>query len=85
MNPVVHTWFERDRALIELRDEDTGDTIIEWLNEDVWEAVEDGFLDPKNYEDSAIEYAIDHGFIKESDLKDDTLDDDLVFGKKQAD
>ena len=68
MNIQVHTWFERDRASVEVRDDDTDTTIIEWIDEDVWQAVENGFLEPGDYENSALDYAIQQGLIKESDL-----------------
>lgn len=42
-NTTLHTWFERDRAHIELRDEND-DTIIEWWDEEVEEMFEDGFF-----------------------------------------
>jgi hypothetical protein len=40
----LHTWFERDRAHVELRSKLDDSTIIEWWDEAVGEAVEDGFL-----------------------------------------
>ena len=40
----LHTWFERDRKSIELRNTATQNTILEFWDEDVDEAVEDGFL-----------------------------------------
>jgi len=60
----LHTWFERDRAHVELRNKRTQKTIVEWWDEDVAEAIEDGFLDRRHLHDSAFDYAIDHGFIK---------------------
>ena len=53
----LHTWFERDRAHVELRDSVTDKTVVQWWDEEVSEAVEDGFLDPRNYHRSAFEYA----------------------------
>jgi hypothetical protein len=38
----LHTWLERDRAHVELRNKHTDDTILEFW--EVSEAVEDGFL-----------------------------------------
>lgn len=57
----MHTWFERDRAHVELRDKRTGETIIEWWDEAVNEAVEDGFLTPRDWHGSAYQYAQDLG------------------------
>ena len=53
----IHTWFERDRLHVELRNTATDDTIIEWWDDAVKEAIEDGFLDPRNYHESAYSYA----------------------------
>jgi hypothetical protein len=53
----LHTWFERDRAHVELRDQRTEQTIVEWWDADVSQALEDGFLDARNYHSSAYEYA----------------------------
>lgn len=65
-NPVddfeIETWFERDRAHVALQDSE-GETVIEWWDEDVAQAVEDGFLDPKDWLGSAIEYAEHLGLI----------------------
>lgn len=64
---VLQTWFERDRAHVCLSrkdaDGDVGDTIIEWWDEAVAEAVEDGFLNPRDYHGSAYAYAESHGFV----------------------
>jgi hypothetical protein len=68
----LETWFERDRAHVELRERDTDRTIIEWWDEDVYEAIEDGFLDHRAFimgklrcehtlHCSAFEYAQDIG------------------------
>jgi hypothetical protein len=54
----LHTWFERDRAHVELRDRLNGETIIEWWDSAVNEAIEDGFLDPRDYHQSAFDYAV---------------------------
>jgi len=59
----LHTWFERDRAHVELRDPVTDETIIEWWDEAVEEAIEDGFLDPRDYHGSAFKYARYVGII----------------------
>ena len=55
----IDTWFERDRAMVMLLNKKTGEEIIEWWDEDVQQAIEDGFLDPKDYHRSAYEYAKD--------------------------
>src|SRR6266403_3850826 len=49
----LHTWFERDRAHVELRSKLDDNTIVEWWDESVGEAIEDGFLNPKDYHSSA--------------------------------
>jgi hypothetical protein len=53
----LHTWFERDRAHVELRSKLDDATIIEWWDDAVNEAVEDGFLNPQDYHQSAYDYA----------------------------
>jgi hypothetical protein len=53
----LHTWFERDRAHVELRNKLDDSTIVEWWDGDVAEAVEDGSLNPRDYHSSAYEYA----------------------------
>jgi len=58
----IETWFERDRAHVELRWKD-GETIIEWWDKDVAQAVDDGFLDPRDWHGSAIEYAQHRGLL----------------------
>jgi len=40
----LHTWFERDRAHVELRNRNTDRTIIEFWDDEVYEAAEDGFI-----------------------------------------
>lgn len=59
---TVQTWFERDRQHVELQDS-LGATVVEWWDDDVSQAVEDGFLDPRNYLKSATEYAKEMGLI----------------------
>jgi hypothetical protein len=51
------TWFERDRAHVELRNKLDDSTIVEWWDEDLSEAIEDGSLNPRDYYSSAYEYA----------------------------
>lgn len=58
----VETWFERDRAHVDLQDAND-ETIIEWWDEDVEQAIEDGFLDPRDYYGSAVQYAEEMGLL----------------------
>lgn len=65
----LHTWFERDRAHVELRDSHTGETIVEWWDDEVQQAIDDGFL-PHFAPDTALhraafEYAKHAGLITE--------------------
>lgn len=59
----LYTWFERDRAHVEIRDETTQKTIIEWWDDAVGDAIEDGFLDPSDYFGSALRYAESVGIV----------------------
>lgn len=52
----VYTWFERDRAHVEVRNEDTQETLVEWWDDAVQEAVDDGFLDPRDWKRSTLAY-----------------------------
>jgi len=72
-NTAIETWFERDRQYVGLYpkdDEGKPDTnknaIVEWQDEAVTEAIEDGFLDPRDWHGSALAYAKNVGLIKES-------------------
>lgn len=72
-NTAVDTWFERDRKYVGLYpkdDEGKPDTnakaIVEWWDEAVDEAIEDGFLDPRDWHGSALSYAKQMGVIKET-------------------
>ena len=58
---TIETWFERDRAHVALMKDDA--TVIEWWDDAVTEAVEDGFLDPRDWHGSAVRYAQEHGLI----------------------
>ena len=64
----VQAWFERDRAHVALYfgpDGDANDTlIIEWWDEAVAEAVEDGFLSPRDWLGSALDYARSLGMVR---------------------
>lgn len=53
----VDTWFERDRAYVGLVNTKTEETVVEWWDDQVHEAIQDGFLDPRDYKKSALEYA----------------------------
>jgi len=55
----LHTWEERDRAMVELRNKKTEKTLVIWWDDDVNQAVEDGFLDPSNLHESAYDYYTD--------------------------
>ncbi len=59
----LRTWFERDRAHVCLINKVTGKTIIEWWDEDVENAFEDGFLRRLDLHASAFEQAEIAGLI----------------------
>jgi hypothetical protein len=59
------TWFERDRAHVELRNKLDDSTIVEWWDEDVAEAIEDGSLNPRDYHSTAYGYAEVCGMLPE--------------------
>lgn len=59
----LNTWFERDRSHVELRDSLTDQTIVEFWDSAVSEAIEDGFLNPRDYHASAFEYAQSLGLL----------------------
>ena len=52
----VDTWSERDRLLVRVTDAATGDEIACWWDDDARGLVEDGFLDPRDWEGSAKAY-----------------------------
>ena len=58
---ALNTWFERDRAHVELMRKDTEETIIEWWDDAVQEAIEDGILDPRDFHTSAYHHAVSVG------------------------
>lgn len=64
---IITTWFERDRAHVSLNvrtdDGEAGDTIIEWWDGEVAEALEDGFLNPRDLQASAFSYASEMGLL----------------------
>ena len=57
----VNTWFERDRAHVALTK--NGETVVEWWDDDVQQAIEDGYLNPRDWKGSAIEYAKEMGLL----------------------
>lgn len=59
------TWFERDRAHVELRNKLDDSTIVERWDEDVAEAIEDGSLNPRDYHSTAYAYAEVCGMLPE--------------------
>ena len=62
MSYRIETWFERDRAMVQLLSDD-GEICCFW-DDDVRELAEDGFLDPRDWLGSSIEYAEHHGLIR---------------------
>src|SRR5262245_273194 len=60
----LQTWFERDRAHVELRDRETERTLLEFWDEDVGQLIEDGFLDRRDLHGSMYKYAVYLGVIK---------------------
>jgi hypothetical protein len=56
---TLEVWDERDRVHVDLKWQ--GETVVEWWDEDYHEAVEDGFLDPRDLHASAVQYANDLG------------------------
>jgi hypothetical protein len=59
----LETWFERDRAHVALIDARTDETIVEWWDDAVGEAIEDGFLTSRNLQGSAYDYAASIGLL----------------------
>lgn len=59
----ISTWFERDRKHVHLFHGDENTTIMEWWDDAVTEAVDDGFLNPRDWHGSAIECARSAGLI----------------------
>jgi hypothetical protein len=60
----VDTWFERGEGQVTLYKGD--EEIASWSGEELVELVEDGYLSPKDWLKSAIEYAEMHGLLKEA-------------------
>jgi hypothetical protein len=57
------TWFERDRAHVALLDSRNEEAIVEWWDNAVSEAIEDGFLTSRNLHGSAYDYAASIGIL----------------------
>lgn len=74
----LDTWFERDRAHVALLDSRNDATIVEWWDDEVFQAIEDGFLDNRAFilgrlsrpgilHESAYEFAANIGLLPESE------------------
>jgi len=59
----LYTWFERDRACVELRRIDNDQTVFELWDDAVHQAVEDGYLEMNNLKQSTFDYAQELGAI----------------------
>lgn len=63
-NTELKEWHERDRNSVILEDKASGNSIMEWWDEGVHEAVEDGFLTmgkgKNRLHQDAVDYANDH-------------------------
>jgi len=58
LDAEVLTWFERDRAHVEVQDKRTEETVIEWWDEGVEQAFEDGFFKSgRPFHESVLDYA----------------------------
>lgn len=64
---VLRKWFERDRAWVALVNDNTNEVVVEFWDDELREAVEDGILDPKNYHKSLMKYAQEHKLIWDED------------------
>jgi len=58
----LETWFERDRAWVSLQTL-ADETIVEWWDSAVSEAIEDGFLDARHFHETAFAYAAMLGLV----------------------
>ena len=63
MNTRIDTWFERDRQYVGLIDHDTDQAILEFWDEDVTQAIEDGFINVNRLHLSMRDYAIELGLL----------------------
>lgn len=67
---LCHTWFERDRAHVRL-ETPRGRVVFELWDDDVAQAIEDGFLtmprtprpSDRDWQPHAVEYAVQQGLI----------------------
>ena len=59
----VSTWFERDRKHVHLFSGDENTTVLEFWDDEVSEAIEDGFLNPRDWLGSMTDIAGDAGLI----------------------
>jgi hypothetical protein len=59
----LSVWEERDRAHVELINTKNDATIVEWWDDQVREAIEDGFLKPGKLHETAYDYAVHVGLI----------------------
>lgn len=68
-NTEFDTWSERDRDSVILKDKASGNSIMEWWDDAVEEAVTDGFLgrDKRNWHQDAVDYANEHGLKPKPD------------------
>lgn len=55
-NTTIQTWFERDRAHVWLGTAAGDKTLLEFWDDAVSQAVEDGFLNPEDWHGSALNY-----------------------------
>lgn len=62
-NTTFDKWFERNRRFVGLDDKATGNSIIQWWDDEVDDMSESGFLgrDPRRWHEDLVEYANDHG------------------------
>lgn len=58
----LQTWFERDRAWVSLQTL-ADETIVEWWDSAVSEAIDDGFLDARHFHETAYAYAAMLGLV----------------------
>lgn len=61
----VDTWFERDRKMVMVKKDD--DEVVTWWDEEVDELVDAGYLNLRDIEGSAIEYAREIGLLESAD------------------
>lgn len=71
-NTELDVWSERDRNYVILKDKASGKSIMEWWDEDVHEAVEEGFLTMGKGKDRLHQDAVD--YANERQLKPRSLD-----------